>query len=263
MSEFPQVLSLLASLKLQGVARSVEAVLNEAEGNRSSYLTVVKALLDAEISYRRDRKLKRSLAGAHFPTIKRAEEYDVQAVKGITKEDVANLLDLRWLESHTNLLLFGPPGLGKTHLAISLGMKAIEAGFTVCFERMTNLIRLLKTSEVQRNSAFRMNRMLKADLVIMDEIGYTPIDRKEANLFFTLVSELYEKTSVIITSNKPFEAWAEMLGDEVMTTALLDRLLHHSRIFSLDGPSYRIAQKKGGVTGGKGAEAPRKPTRKG
>lgn len=113
----------------------------------------------------------------------------------------------------------------------------------MCFERIVNLIKLLKTSEIQRTSGFRINRILKSNLVIIDEIGYTPIERKEANLFFNLISELYEKTSIILTSNKSFDSWAEMMGDEVMTTALLDRLLHHARVFNLDGGSYRLKGK--------------------
>jgi DNA replication protein DnaC len=105
---------------------------------------------------------------------------------------------------------------------------------------MTMLIKLLKTADIQRSSVFRLNRMMKADLLIIDEIGYTPIEKKEANLFFNLVSEMYEKTSVLITSNKGFQDWAEMMGDPIMTTALLDRLLHHSNIYNLSGESYRI-----------------------
>ena len=119
-------------------------------------------------------------------------------------------------------------------------LKALHAGYTVVFERMSNLVRLLKTGEIHRASAFRINRIMKSHVLVIDEIGYTPIDRKEANLFFNLVSELYERTSIIITSNKSFDEWAEMMGDEIMTTAMLDRLLHHVRIFSLDGDSYRV-----------------------
>ena len=133
---------------------------------------------------------------------------------------------------------------GKTHLAIALGIKAVEKGYVVSFERMTALIKLLKTADIQKMSAFRINRILKSDLVIIDEIGYAPIEKKEANMFFNLISELYEKRSVIITSNKSFNEWAEMLGDEIMTTALLDRLLHHSKIFNLNGHSYRIQNLK-------------------
>ena len=143
-----------------------------------------------------------------------------------------------------NLLFFGPPELGKTHLAIALGYEAIGKGYTVCFERIANLIKVLKTVEVQRTAGFRLKRILRSQVLIIDEIGYTPIEKREANLFFNLISEMYEKQSVIITSNKSFSVWAEMMGDEIMTTALLDRLLHHSKVFNLDGESYRIQNKK-------------------
>ena len=123
-------------------------------------------------------------------------------------------------------------------------MKAIEGGYTVCFEKIVNLIKLLKTQEIQRAAGFRINRILRSDALIIDEIGYTPIDRREANLFFNLISELYEKKSIILTSNKSFDMWAEMMGDGVMTTALLDRLLHHARVYNLDGESYRIRKRK-------------------
>ena len=133
---------------------------------------------------------------------------------------------------------------GKSHLSIALGIKAIQAGYTVCFERVNNLIKLLKTAEIQRASGFRIKKVMKSNLVIIDEIGYTPIERKEANLFFNLISALYEKSSIIITSNKSFDGWAEMMGDQIMTTAMLDRLLHHAQVFSLSGDSYRIQPRK-------------------
>jgi DNA replication protein DnaC len=153
-------------------------------------------------------------------------------------------LDFLWLDNHSNLLFFGPPGLGKTHLSLAIGLKAIQAGYTVCFERVASLIKLLKMVDIQRKAGFRVNRILKSDLIIIDEIGYTPIERKEANLFFNLISELYEKASVIITSNKRFDEWAEMMGDEVMTVAMLDRLLHHSKVFNLSGESFRIQKEE-------------------
>ena len=118
--------------------------------------------------------------------------------------------------------------------------KAVEGGYTVCFEPMFNLVELFRRAPVQRKAGFRINKILKADLVIVDKIDYTPIERKEANKFFNLISELYENTSIIVTSNKGFDTWAEMMGDDVMTTALLDRLLHHATVFNLDGESYRI-----------------------
>ena len=130
--------------------------------------------------------------------------------------------------------------MGKTHLSIALGVTAVERGYKVCFERIANLIKLLKTADIQKTSEYRIKRIMKSDLIIIDEIGYTPIEKREANLFFNLISESYEKVSLIVTSNKSFESWAEMMGDSIMTTALLDRLLHHARVFNLDGESYRI-----------------------
>jgi len=239
-----KIIPLLETLKLKGCRKNLDEIVNEAEQSQISYITFLYNMLDAEIKDRAERRLKRNMTGAHFPVIKRLEEFKYGRIKGITKSQISSLLDFRWIDNHNNLLFFGPPGLGKTHISIALGIKAVEAGYTVCFERITNLIKTLKMAEIQRSSGFRLNRILKSDLLIIDEIGYTPIDRKEANLFFSLVSELYEKQSIIITSNKAFDSWAEMLGDTVMTTALLDRLLHHAQIFTLDGESYRIQNRK-------------------
>jgi len=157
---------------------------------------------------------------------------------------VSNLLDFHWLDRHENLLFFGPPGLGKTHLAISIGHEAITKGYTVVFERMSNLIRILRLAPVQRTADYRLKKIMKSNMFIIDEIGYTPIERKDANLFFNIISELHEESSIVITSNKSFEHWAEMMGDEVMTTALLDRLLHRAKTFNLSGKSYRLIKEK-------------------
>jgi DNA replication protein DnaC len=244
MKAYEQTMNLLNSLKLRGILSRLDEEINEAETRKVSYISFLNTLLQAEITDRKERRLRRNMTAAHFPVEKTIEGFEFGRVKGVTKSEVSQLLDFRWLDNHHNLLWFGPPGVGKSHLSIALGIKAVQAGYTVCFEKITNLIKLLTTADIQRASGFRIKRIMKSDLVIIDEIGYTPIERKEANIFFNLISELYERSSIIITSNKSFDGWAEMMGDEVMTTALLDRLLHHARAFNLDGESYRLKGKE-------------------
>ena len=244
MKAYKEVLSKLQTLKLLGVANSIDELITEAETQRQSYLSFLHQVLNRELEDKAQRKYKRSISAAHFPTKKSIEEFEFGKVKGISKSRISQLLDFAWIDKKENVLFFGPPGLGKTHLAIVLGFEAIEKGYSVCFERVPNLMKILKTADLQRTSGFRLNKILKSDLLIIDEIGYTPIERKEANLFFNLVSEMYEKQSIIITSNKSFTVWAEMMGDEIMTTAMLDRLLHHAHIFTLEGESYRLSNRK-------------------
>jgi DNA replication protein DnaC len=240
MKAYENIINYVSALKLQGIMTALDEILTDAEQEKASYITLLSTIFKTEIDYRTKKRFERNMIAAHFPVIKSLDEFNFGQVEGIGKSEVANLCDCRWLDKRENILFFGPPGVGKTHLALGFGIKAVEQGYTVCFERCTNLIRLLKTSEIQKTSEYRIKRIMKSNLIIIDEIGYTPIEKREANLFFNMISQLYEKSSIIITSNKSFEGWAEMMGDNIMTTALLDRLLHHAKIFNLNGDSYRL-----------------------
>ena len=154
------------------------------------------------------------------------------------------LSELTWLESAFNIMFLGPPGLGKTRLSIGLGIKAIDAGYNVAFVTLEQLMQLLKTEEIRTKSSRRVKQIKNSDLVILDEVGFLPISRQEVNKLYEFINELYMKTSIILTSNKGFEEWSEFLGDSVITAAILDRLAHQCEIFTLEGPSWRIENRK-------------------
>ncbi len=232
----------LSSVGFKHIIPTLAELINAAEEQKLSYREFLDLLIDKELSDRNEKHRKRNLSGAHFPPNPKAlDEFDTRELEsGITATQIYQLKDLNWIDAHVNILFLGPPGIGKTLLAVGLGLEAINAGYSVCFERMASLMDIMDTAKQSRASNFRLKRIRKAELVIIDEIGFTPIRREQANSFFNLVSEMYERTSIIFTTNKEIGQWAEVMGDPILTTALLDRILHHSKCFSLRGESYRI-----------------------
>ena len=234
--------ALLETFTLKHSARSLADLLEKAEVNELSYREFLLTLLETEVRGRNERRRKRNLSAAHFPPHpKMLDGFDpTELDAGITESQIQSLRELSWLDTCGNLVFAGPPGLGKTMLAVGLGLEAVNAGYTVCFERMTNFVKILDNADIERVAGFRLRNIRKAQLVIIDEIGYTPISRAQANRFFTFISDTYETNSIIFTTNKEITEWAEMMGDPVLTTAMLDRILHHARCFSLQGQSYRL-----------------------
>jgi DNA replication protein DnaC len=237
-----RIRALLDTFGLKHASRNIADLIDAAETEEQSYREFLANALETEVTGRNERRRHRNYAGAHFPPVVRSlEEFDPGELdSGITSGQIKQLKDLSWLDSHGNILLAGPPGLGKTMIAVGLGLHAINEGYTVCFEKMTDFCDIIARADTERKALFRLKNIRKADLFILDEVGYRTISRDQANRLFCFVSDAYEKSSIILTTNKEIPEWVEMMGDPVLTAAMLDRILHHARCFSLKGESYRL-----------------------
>lgn len=226
--------------RMSETSKDLPDFLRKAEAHSWTYQEFLHKLLSHEESCREKKMIEKYLKWASFPYQKGLDQFDLQEQRSLSARQLKQLQEFSWLEQSFNLIFLGPPGVGKTHLAIGLGLAAIQSGQRVSFISMGELVPLLKTEDYSRKSQIQLNRIRKADLVIIDDLMYMAMDQHEANLFFQLINHLYERSSIILTSNKGPEDWGELLGDQGITTAILDRLLHRSEVIHLEGESHRI-----------------------
>jgi DNA replication protein DnaC len=238
-----QVAQKYRGLRFNSIADSLADLLAQAEANEVSYLDFADRLVEYEQAQRNSKRIHLNLRKADFPASKRLEEFDYRHQTTITKRQVNQLLDFSFIDERANLVFIGPPGVGKTHLAIGIGHKAVDAGYKVLFSTALTLVEMLELAELKGQLKKKIASLLKFDLLIVDELGYLPMNKQGVYNLFQLINSLYEYRSVIITTNKDFTNWGEFFHEDNVAVPIVDRLIHHSHIFMLGGESYRLKQK--------------------
>jgi DNA replication protein DnaC len=239
----PELDQHLSYLKLLFIRENYESPAKQAAQKQWTHIQYLTELIQAQTHQRRDRAIERRIGQAHFPQIKTLEQFKWSWPKKINQPQVRNLFRLKWIEDKSNVIFIGGVGLGKTHLATALGYEACLKGYSVLFSTAVEAINNLTAAQAAGRLKQELKKYLKPDLIVCDELGYLPIDKTGADLLFQIISHRYEKGSLIITTNRVFKNWPEIFNnDSTLTSALLDRLLHHTETVVIEGDSYRMKQ---------------------
>jgi DNA replication protein DnaC len=237
--------SMLRTLKMYHTAENIDNIIEISRRKSLTNERFLEEFLNEEIKGRESRRLEKRLKQALFPEYKTLSEFNLDEQRSLSMRQLNQLKELIWLEQGYNIIFLGPPGVGKTHLSIGIGIEAINNGYKVRFTTMADLIHLLKTQEISTVSRNKVKRIIDSDLFIIDDLMFMAMEKQEANLFFQLINKLYGQTSIIITSNKGPEEWGELLGDAAITTAILDRIVHKCEVVNFfDDDSYRIKHRQ-------------------
>lgn len=240
-----EISAMLKTLNMHHTSENLGGLLQKAREKAYTCERFLQEVLNEELKGREHRKLEKRLKQAFFPEYKTLSEFNVDEQHSLSQRQINQLKELIWLEQGYNIIFLGPPGVGKTHLAIGIGIEAISSGYKVRFSSMADLVHMLKTQEISSSSRNKIKRIIDSDLLIIDDLMFMAMEKHEANLFFQLINKLYGQTSAIITSNKSPEAWGELLGDPAITTAILDRIVHKCEIINFfDDDSYRLKHRQ-------------------
>ena len=239
-----RVMNMLKRLQLPHLRETLPALLSEAAREEWTYLDFLDRSLQREVDSKQGKRVRMGLQIAHFPSVRTLEEFDFSLQPSVDERLIQELATGNFLAHGEAILMFGPPGVGKTHLAIGLGRKVVERGHTVRFTTATGLLSTLAKAESEGILAEKLTEFTKPRLLIVDELGYLPFERRAAHLFFQLVNRRYERGGLLITTNQRVSEWGTVFGDEVLATAILDRLLHHSHTLLITGESYRLREKR-------------------
>ena len=239
-----QLVNLLEKMKMEHLANQLETVCEQASKRELGFKEFLTEALETEWKGRHLKGVEGRLLQARFPWVKTIEQFEFGFQPSIDRKVIRELAGLGFVDRAENIVLLGPPGVGKTHLAIALGVKAIEAGHRVMFLSLESLLTRLTKAKWENRLERQLQLFLYPKVLILDEMGYLPMNREEASLFFRLLCRRYERASIVVTSNKSFVDWGEIFNDQVLATAILDRLLHHSTTINIKGESYRLKEKR-------------------